>query len=49
MPAFTSSPDGGELVYTRFYYVYLLSYIISAVALGLMVYFYLRRSKEKRL
>ena len=45
MPAFSSSPDDGEITYTRFYYVYLPSYIISAVALGLMVYLYLRRSK----
>jgi len=48
MPAFSSSPDGGEIVYTRFYRVYLPGYIISAVALGLMVYLYLRRSKGKR-
>jgi len=53
MPAFTSSPDGGEIVYTRFYHVYLPSYIVSTVALtaalGIMVCFYFRRSKEKRL
>ena len=53
MPAFTSSPDGGEIVYTRFYHVYLPSYIVSTVALtaalGVMVCFYFRRSKEKRL
>jgi len=45
MPAFSSSPDDGEITYTRFYYVYLPSYIISAVAAGFMVYLYFRRSK----
>jgi len=49
MPAFTSSPDDGEIVYTRFYHVYLPSYIVSAVALGVMVCFYFRRSKKKLL
>lgn len=41
MPAFASSVDGSEVVYTRFYHVYLPSYITSLVALGLMVWYYL--------
>ena len=45
MPAFTSSPDEGEVVYTKFYHVYLPSYIISVIVLGFMVYFYFRHSK----
>jgi len=49
MPAFTSSPNEGEVVYTRFYYVYLPSYIISVIVLGFMVYFYFHCSKQKRL
>ena len=37
MPAFTSSPDGGEIAYTRFHHVYLPSYLISSVALVLIL------------
>ncbi len=33
MPAFESSPNSGEIIYTRFYNTYLPSYIISAVVL----------------
>ena len=33
IPAFESSPNNGEIIYTRFYNTYLPSYIISAVAL----------------
>jgi hypothetical protein len=49
MPAFTSTPDDGQMVYTRFYHVYLPSYIVSGIALGVMAYYFFRRSKEKRL
>ncbi len=41
MPAFTSSPDGGGIVYTRFYHAYLPGYIISSVALVLMLGYYI--------
>ena len=38
MPAFTSSEGGGEIVYVRFYRVYLPSYIISLSALIIILY-----------
>lgn len=38
MPAFISSPEGGEIVYTRFYRVYLPYYIISGLILCLMIF-----------
>jgi hypothetical protein len=41
MPAFISSPKGGEIVYTRFFFVYLPSYIISLVCLTAILYFLL--------
>jgi len=44
MPAFESDEDGGEIVYTRFYHVYLPSYILSLVALGLTAGYYLFRA-----
>ncbi len=47
MPAFASTADGGEIVYTRFYRIYLPCYVISALTLGLMVYFYFRSLKPK--
>jgi hypothetical protein len=39
MPAFASSPGGGELTYVRFYRVYLPSYIVSLLALILILYY----------
>ena len=47
MPAFESSPDGGEVVYTRFYHVYLPSYITSLVALSLTAWYYWGRKKDR--
>jgi hypothetical protein len=37
MPAFMSSPDGGEIRYTRFYRVYLPCYGVSAMTLLVMI------------
>jgi hypothetical protein len=48
MPAFISSPDGGEMVYTRFYRAYLPGYIISSLALCLIVYCYIRPPKRRK-
>ena len=45
MPAFESAADRGEIVYTRFYRVYLPSYIISAVALIVLMVAYFIRGK----
>jgi hypothetical protein len=39
MPAFASSQRGGEIVYKRFYFVYLPSYVISLVFLVIILYF----------
>lgn len=47
MPAFESSPDGGEVVYTRFYHIYLPSYITSLVALSLTAWYYWGRKKDR--
>ena len=46
MPTFASSPDGGEIRYTRFYHVYLPGYVISGLVLGFTVYLYFRRSSR---
>jgi len=43
MPAFETNKAAVELVYTRFYHVYLPSYITSIVATALVVWFYFRR------
>jgi hypothetical protein len=43
MPAFESEGDGGELVYTRFYYVYLPCYVISLITLAAVAGFYFLR------
>lgn len=40
MPTFESSPGGREVVYSRFYHVYLPSYIISIIALAFMLGYY---------
>ena len=48
MPAFESDEGGGEIVYIRFYHVYLPSYIISLVALGLTVGYCLFRGNRRR-
>jgi hypothetical protein len=44
MPAFKSSPEGGEIVYTRFYSAYLPGYIISPVFLVIILYSLLPRN-----
>ena len=50
MPAFESVKEGGEIVYTRFYRVYLPSYIISIVALiVLMMAYYFDRGRIAKL
>jgi hypothetical protein len=49
MPTFESAEDGGEILYTRFYRVYLPSYIISAVALIALIAAYFSRGKMARL
>lgn len=49
MPAFESSVDGGEVVYTRFYHVYVPSYIISLIALAFMLVYYFLPSSRKAL
>jgi hypothetical protein len=43
MPAFESEGDGGELVYTRFYYVHLPCYVISLITLAAVAGFYFLR------
>jgi len=45
MPAFESAKDGGEVTYTRFYRVYFPSYIISVVALIVLMTAYFGRGK----
>jgi len=47
MPAFISSPEGGEIVYTRFYRVYLPCYVISGLILCLMIFLYFLYRKRK--
>ena len=46
MPAFESAEDGGEVIYTRFYYVYLPSYIISLAAVVFIVWYYFSRTSK---
>ena len=41
MPAFESSSDGGQIIYTRFYQIYLPSYIISLLTFAWVVWYYL--------
>jgi hypothetical protein len=48
MPVFLSSTDDGRIVYTRFYRVYLPGYIISALTLVLIFYYYVRSYKRRR-
>lgn len=48
MPAFESDEGAAEVVYTRFYHVYLPSYIVSLVAVGFMVSYYLFRATKRR-
>jgi len=47
MPAFESSSDGGQIIYTRFYQIYLPGYIVSVLTFVWVVwyYFYLRFRK----
>ncbi len=45
MPIFESDPNGGEVVYTRFYNVYLPSYLVSGLTLLLMIWLYFGRRK----
>ena len=40
MPTFSSTPDGGEVVYTRFYHIFLPSYIIPLMTLAFMACYY---------
>ncbi len=40
MPAFESDEEGGSVVYKRFYYAYLPSYIVSLIALAFMGGYY---------
>lgn len=49
MPAFESAEDGGEIFYTRFYRVYLPSYIFSTVALIVLLVAYFNRGKMVKL
>ena len=49
MPAFETNEAGGELVYTRFYHVYLPSYIISLVAIASVVGYYFGIPKRRQL
>jgi hypothetical protein len=48
IPAFTSSPGGGEIVYRRFYRVYLPGHIISGLTFGLMLFFTFRSPGHKK-
>jgi hypothetical protein len=48
MPVFISSLECGEIVYTRFYRVYLPCYVISGSMLCLMIFLYLRYRQRKR-
>lgn len=48
MPAFSSSGDGGEVIYTRFYHVYLPGYIISIVTLLSIAGYYSFSAIRKR-
>jgi len=45
MPTFKSEDSGGEIVYRRFYRVYLPTYVVSAIALALMLWLYFRKPK----
>ena len=47
MPAFESDEEGGSVVYKRFYYAYLPSYIISLIALAFMAWYYFHRSRQE--
>ena len=49
MQAFQSSDSGGDVVYTRFYRVYLPSYVVSAIALialAVLLLLYWQRAKS---
>jgi hypothetical protein len=48
VPAFISSPEGGKIVYTRFYRVYLPCYVISGLMLCFMIFLYFRHRQRKR-
>ena len=48
MPVFISSPESGEIVYTRFFRVYLPCYVISGLMLCLMIILYFRSRQRKR-
>ena len=49
MPAFESDEEGGIVVYKRFYYAYLPSYIVSLIALAFRGGYYFYRSKQEPL
>jgi hypothetical protein len=47
MPVFESSPEGGQVVYTRFYRVYLPCYIVSGLTLiGMIFLFFWSKRKQ---
>ena len=45
MPAFASSRTGVTIIYTRFYYVYLPSYVISTLGVVFAAYYFRRRMR----
>jgi len=47
MPAFLLNEKDGEVIYTRFYNVYLPSYIVSSITLALILGYYLFRRKGR--
>jgi hypothetical protein len=47
MPVFKSSPEGGKVVYSRFYRIYIPGYIISSLTAGIIIFlFFLSRKKK---
>ena len=48
MPAFSSGSEGADIVYSRFFRVYLPSYIISGIALLVIITIYVLRSIKER-
>jgi hypothetical protein len=47
MPAFESSSNGGKVVYTRFYQIYLPSYIISLLTFAWIIWYYFYAMSKK--
>ena len=48
MPAFESSLEGGDIVYARYYHLYLPSYAASLLALVSIVWYYFWKGRGKR-